>query len=96
MDVEIDESEDERDQEAERTFVVEKCPLKALRVIVRKIRKSTKLRQKLRQLCDVYTVKPLVPIIDVSTRWNSSYNMIKCGIHLHDPLNAICANEESL
>ncbi len=67
--------------------------LKKLRKLVRKIRKSTKRRQRLNQLCMVYDVKSLVPIIDICTRWNSTYAMIKRALHLKYPLRAMCIEE---
>lgn len=67
-----------------------------LRTLVRKIRKSVLMRQKLSKLCTVYSVKYLVPILDVSTRWNSTYEMIIRAEHLRTPLKVLCANEKSL
>lgn len=67
-----------------------------LRTLVRKIRKSVLMREKLNKLCAVYSVKYLVPILDVKTRWNSPYDMILRAEHLRTPLKVLCANEKSL
>ena len=67
-----------------------------LRKLVRKIRKSTKLRQKLKKLCIFHGVRKLQPIIDVKTRWNSSYKMIERAEELKITLNALCSSEKSL
>ena len=47
-----------------------------LSFLCRKIRSSPKLRRLMKKLCDEKNVKYLVPIIDVSTRWNSTYDML--------------------
>lgn len=44
----------------------------------------------------MYQVKYLVPIIDVKTRWNSSYNMINRLEHLMVSLKHLCINEKTL
>lgn len=67
-----------------------------LRTLVRKIRKSVLMRQKLNKLCTVFSVKYLVPILNVITRWNSTYDMILRAEHLRTPLKALCTNEKSL
>jgi len=67
-----------------------------MRTLIKKIRKSTKLRQKLNKLCIMYEVKYLVPIIDVKTRWNSTYNMIIRSKHLQTPLKHLCVVEKKL
>lgn len=67
-----------------------------MRNLVKKIRKSTQLRQKLNKICIMYKVKYLVPIVDVKTRWNSSHYMIKRSEYLKIPLQHLCINEKSL
>lgn len=67
-----------------------------LRVIVRKVRKSVKLRQKLRKSAIVYGIKPLVPIIDVATRWNSTYRMILRANFLKHAIDSLCVSETKL
>jgi hypothetical protein len=47
-----------------------------LAFLCRKIRKSPKLRRLMENICQQKNVKYLVPIIDVSTRWNSTYDML--------------------
>lgn len=73
-----------------------KSALKKLRKLVRAVRRSTKRRQKLQQLCKVYDVQPLVPIIDISIRWNSTNGMIKRAFHLKYPLKALCLEDRAL
>lgn len=67
-----------------------------LRTLVRKIRKSVQMRQKLNKLCKIYSVKYLVPILDVKTRWNSTYDMILRAEHLRTPLRVLCSGEKTL
>lgn len=47
-----------------------------LSFLVRKIRLSPKLRRLMKKVCDEKKIKYLVPIIDVKTRWNSTYDML--------------------
>ena len=47
-----------------------------LAFLVRKIRLSPKLRRLMQIVCEEKKVKYLVPIIDVPTRWNSTYDML--------------------
>lgn len=71
-------------------------PTSKLRKLIRAIRKSTKLRQQLKRLCHFYQIKPLAPVIDVPTRWNSTDKMIRRAKHLKIPLRAMCLKEINL
>lgn len=54
------------------------------------------MRQKLNKCCEMCQLKYLGPIIDVSTRWNSTNEMIKRAEYLRRPLRALCAQEKNL
>lgn len=93
-DIDLNEEIDD-DDETELEFSSDLLILK-LRTLVKKIRKSVKLRQKLKKLCGMYQVKYLVPIIDVKIRWNSSFYMIQRAEHSVIPLKNLCLNDKSL
>lgn len=67
-----------------------------LRKMIKKIRKSVQLRQKLKKICESYDMRYLVPIIDVTTRWNSTFHMILRAKKIRVPLRHLCLNEDSL
>jgi hypothetical protein len=55
-----------------------------LSFLVRKIRKSPKMRRLMQQICLEKGEIFLVPIIDVSTRWNSTHDMLVRALKLKD------------
>ena len=58
-----------------------------LSFLVRKIRLSPKLRRLMEKICKQKDIKYLVPIIDVRTRWNSTYDMLVRALEYKDILS---------
>jgi len=54
-----------------------KTSILKLRSIFIKLKRSEQLRNKLKSSCDMTNTKYLSPIIDVATRWNSTFDMIE-------------------
>jgi hypothetical protein len=58
-----------------------------LSFLCRKIRLAPKLRRLLEKVCKEKEVKYLVPIIDVFTRWNSTYDMLVRAVDIKDVMS---------
>ena len=58
-----------------------------LSFLCRKIRLAPKLRRLLEKVCHEKKVKYLVPIIDVVTRWNSTYDMLVRAAEIEDAMS---------
>ncbi|CAB5175595.1 unnamed protein product [Rhizophagus irregularis] len=67
-----------------------------LRKIVVKIRASPQLREHFKQQCTAVNIKPLELIPDVSTRWNSTDDMITRALELKQPLHNIVSADKDL
>lgn len=54
----------------------------SLRDVVKKIKNSSQKLSKLEDFCQSCRIKLLCPILDVPTRWNSTYAMIKRALEI--------------
>lgn len=60
-----------------------------LQTLIKKIRKSTILRAKLKKVCELENVKFLVPKIGIEIRWNSTYDAIERALKLKKVLKIV-------
>lgn len=67
-----------------------------IRNLIRKIKNSTCLCDDLRLLCNMKKIKYLKPILDVETRWNSTYYMLKRFEELQPALTLLVADHQSI
>jgi len=87
-----DDDSDNSDNEIEECN--ELSPFFKLRMIFKKLKRSEQLLIKFRNFCDLFCEKYVSPIVDVCTRWNSTYNMLKAGLGMKRSINAICAETD--
>jgi hypothetical protein len=60
------------------------------------IKNSTRLCDSLRLICSLKKIKYLKPILDVETRWNSTFYMLKRLLDLEPALNLLVADNRVL
>jgi len=65
-----------------------------LRMIFKKLKRSEQLQIKFRNFCNLFSEKYVSSIVDVCTKWNSTY-MLKTGLGMKRSINAICAKMDS-
>lgn len=66
------------------------------RKIAKIIKKSTRVCNTLKLLCELKKIKYLKPILDIEIRWNSTYYMLKRFEELEPALNLLAADNESI
>ncbi|CAG9825832.1 unnamed protein product [Phaedon cochleariae] len=90
MEIENENCDDEEDTN------VDTSPVLKIRALCKKIKASEQWQLKLKTCCELTNVKMLTLIIDVPTRWNSTFDMIKVSLKMRHPLNALCDNNAKL
>jgi hypothetical protein len=66
------------------------------RKIVVKVRNSHLLEEALTRQCGAQNMDPVNLILDVKTRWNSTYAMLRRLLRLRRPLDIVCRSESKL
>lgn len=64
--------------------------------LIKKIRKSNILREKLEKALILENIEPLQPIIGIKVRWNSTFDSIERGLKIKVGLNAIASSTPKL
>ncbi|CAG7730584.1 unnamed protein product, partial [Allacma fusca] len=58
-----------------------------VRVAIKTFRKSAKLRSKFKHACKIELLSTKMLLLDVATRWNSTYTMLKRVHEMRKPFN---------
>ena len=88
----ITESEEIEDIETVPTT----SPLSKLRGLFKIVKRSEQWRKKLKICCETCNITMLAPNIDVSTRWNSTHDMIYLALKIQLAINLMCNHNQAL
>ncbi|CAG8652312.1 778_t:CDS:2 [Paraglomus occultum] len=61
-------------------------PITRVRELMKKIKYSPTLIARLKDFCDIKGIKYLSPVLDLPTRWNSTWAMVDGFVYLHSAL----------
>lgn len=103
---EDDEVEDDESEEISSDIVNEiladtdstfqMSPLSKLRNLFKLLKNSEQWKNKLESSCEVCGIKSLSPSIDVSTRWDSTCDIIYLGLRMQKALILLCITNKAL
>lgn len=100
MNYDDDEGSDDDDEDIQpedETKERKSCPIiLRLRNICKKLRKSEQLTLKLKNYCQAFDEKLIQIPLDVSTRWNSTHDMLAAGLKMRKAISALANNEKKL
>lgn len=74
--IDVEESEEEESMSEGNGEAILSQVIFRIRSTCKKIRRSEQLQEHLKLLCNVHKKKFLMPVIDVKTRWNSTFKML--------------------
>ncbi|CAH0559358.1 unnamed protein product [Brassicogethes aeneus] len=95
-----EEKDEEMDDDTDQFYVEEEKtyenmpPITRLRTLFKKIKYSEQLQNKLKVCCEASNIAYLTVTLDISTRWNSTYEMILLGIKMKTAIDAFCENNQ--
>lgn len=61
--------------------------------MIKNIRGSPKRRERFKKACQIHNLSQLKPILDVSTRWNSTFEMCNRAVKLQEVLDSVALAE---
>ncbi|CAH1114784.1 unnamed protein product [Psylliodes chrysocephalus] len=102
LQVNIDETTEETDTESgEETHCLDfeiycDSPVKKIKAIAKKIKKSEQLKINFEKFCETLNLKMKMPRLDVTTRWNSTFQMLSWALDLKNAINVLCDNVDDL
>ncbi|CAB4377007.1 unnamed protein product [Rhizophagus irregularis] len=67
-----------------------------LRTLLGKIHHSPQRQEKLSFNCELHEISNLKVVLDMSTRWNSTFDMINRALYLKEALNSLALSEKDL
>ncbi|XP_015119432.1 zinc finger BED domain-containing protein RICESLEEPER 2-like [Diachasma alloeum] len=94
MDSEDESTDEEMEENPEESNT--NSPIARLRSICKKLKKSEQLKNKLRNCCSAFQEDFIHLPLDVSTRWNSTHDLIAAGLRMQKSISALAQNNATL
>lgn len=75
---------------------VSSSSVRKIHSLAKKIKNSEHLRKDFDKFCTTLNLKITMPKLDVMTRWNSTFDMLRWSLNMKKALNILCDNVENL
>ncbi|XP_072375514.1 uncharacterized protein [Diabrotica undecimpunctata] len=76
--------------------LVSPSSVRIIHSLAKKLKNSEHLRKDFEKFCTTLNLKFTMPELDVITRWNSTFDMLKWSLNMRQALNILCDNVENL
>lgn len=88
--VDVDSESEDSDEDVNNSENMLESPVNKIRCLLKKIKYSEQLQIKFSNCCNTASLIPTRPIIDIRTRWNSTFDMLNWAMKYKIPLNILC------